>query len=73
MTIYLSDLRLLVYFSRQGKNEPCLVFLPLEYLLQLSNQHIHFFLLFLSYENLPHVPETVNEKKSNEFERAYKN
>lgn len=43
MTIYLSDLRLLVYFSRQGKNEPCLVFLPLEYLLQLSNQHIHFF------------------------------
>lgn len=54
MTVYLSDLRLLyssylavyftmVYFSIQGKNEPRLVFLPLGYLLQLSDEHIHFF------------------------------
>lgn len=33
----------MVYFSLQGKNEPRLVFLPLGHLLQLSDEHIHFF------------------------------
>lgn len=40
---YLAVYFTMVYFSLQGKNEPRLVFLPLGYLLQLSDEHIHFF------------------------------